>query len=159
MVGQRVDHNLRDNTADTVAPRGLLHARGDVDRIAIDADRAPRVTLLVTGDARSHYLDAGATMLARSLNKLEHQDFGYPVPGRLLVSMNSAPPTYTPEKLTSLYREMQQRLLSIPGVRGGGLAMYNPLTDNWGELIMVEGHEAPKFNENAGSSMTSGTEP
>ena len=30
--------------------------------------------------------------------------------------------------------------------------MYNPLTDNWGELILVAGHPAPKFNEEAGAS-------
>ncbi len=30
--------------------------------------------------------------------------------------------------------------------------MYNPLTDNWGELIMISGHPAPKMNEEAGAS-------
>jgi predicted permease len=30
--------------------------------------------------------------------------------------------------------------------------MYNPLTDNWGELIMVAGHPPGKFNEESGSS-------
>ncbi len=30
---------------------------------------------------------------------------------------------------------------------GIGLALYNPLTDNWGELILVAGHPAPKLNE------------
>jgi len=30
--------------------------------------------------------------------------------------------------------------------------MYNPLTDNWGELIMVAGHPAAKLNEEAGAS-------
>jgi predicted permease len=133
----------RTDPADAL--RGSARSTGDHSSFA-------RKALLILQATLSVVLVAGATMLARSLNKLEHQDFGYPVPGRVLVSMNSAPPTYTAEKLTSLYREMQQRLLSIPGVRGGGLAMYNPLTDNWGEFIMVEGHEAPKFNENADSS-------
>jgi predicted permease len=30
--------------------------------------------------------------------------------------------------------------------------MYNPLTDNWGELIMVAGHPASKLNEESGAS-------
>src|SRR5215510_6227471 len=30
--------------------------------------------------------------------------------------------------------------------------MYNPLTDNWGELVLVAGHPAPKFSEEAGAS-------
>src|SRR4029453_4612598 len=40
----------------------------------------------------------------------------------------------------------------LPGVRGAGLALYNPLTDNWGELIMVAGHPPAKINEEAGAS-------
>jgi predicted permease len=38
------------------------------------------------------------------------------------------------------------------GVQGSGLALYNPLTDNWGELILVAGHPAPKMSEEAGAS-------
>src|SRR5579864_8971576 len=30
--------------------------------------------------------------------------------------------------------------------------MYNPLTDNWGELIMVAGHPPAKINEESGAS-------
>jgi hypothetical protein len=37
-------------------------------------------------------------------------------------------------------------------VRGAGLALYNPLTDNWGELILVAGHPLPKPDEQAGAS-------
>jgi predicted permease len=40
----------------------------------------------------------------------------------------------------------------LPGVRGSGLALYNPLTDNWGELILVAGHPAPKISDEAGAS-------
>ncbi|HVH88079.1 MAG TPA: FtsX-like permease family protein [Terriglobales bacterium] len=133
----------RTNPADAL--RGSARTTGDHSSFA-------RKALLVLQATLSVVLVAGATMLARSLNRLENQDFGYQVPGRVLISLDSPPPTYTPEKLASLYHQMEQRLLSIPGVRGGGLALYNPLTNNWGELIMVEGHEAPKFNENAGAS-------
>ena len=133
----------RTNPADAL--RGSARSTGDHSSFA-------RKALLILQATLSVVLVAGATMLARSLNRLENQNFGYQVPGRVLISLNSPPPIYAPEKLASLYREMEQRLLSIPGVRGGGLAMYNPLTNNWGELIMVEGHEAPKFNENAGAS-------
>jgi predicted permease len=54
--------------------------------------------------------------------------------------------------LAVLYRELEDRLNRLPGVRGSGLALYNPLTDNWGELIYVAGHPAPKMDEEAGSS-------
>jgi predicted permease len=54
--------------------------------------------------------------------------------------------------LSALYRELEDRLNRLPGVRGSGLALYNPLTDNWGELIYVAGHPAPKMDEESGSS-------
>jgi predicted permease len=37
-------------------------------------------------------------------------------------------------------------------VQNSGLALYNPLTNNWGEIIMVAGHPPGKLNEEAGSS-------
>ena len=52
----------------------------------------------------------------------------------------------------ALYREIESRLNRLPGVRGSGLALYNPLTDNWGELILVSGHPPPKMSEEAGAS-------
>ncbi len=52
----------------------------------------------------------------------------------MLVALNRPPATYTPERLAALYRDVEERLTRLPGVRGAGLALYNPLTDNWGEL-------------------------
>jgi len=111
-----------------------------------------RKALLVVQAALSVVLVAGATMLARSLNKLEHQDFGYQVEGRVVVDMNNPPASYTQPKLAALYRQFEEELNGLPGVQGSGLALYNPLTDNWGELIMVAGHPAAKLNEEAGAS-------
>ena len=37
-------------------------------------------------------------------------------------------------------------------MKGAGLALYNPLTDNWGELVLVSGKPQPKLNEEAGAS-------
>src|SRR5258708_8234170 len=88
-------------------------------------------------------------MLARSLNKLERQDFGYQVQGRVVVDINNPPASYTQPKLAALYRQLEEQLNRLPGVQGSGLAMYNPLTDNWGELIMVAGHPPGKFSEEA----------
>jgi len=108
--------------------------------------------LLIAQATLSVVLVAGATLLARSLSKLESQDFGYALRGRVAVSMHNPPSTYTLPKLNSLYRSLQARLERIPGVRSSGFALYNPLTDNWGELIYVAGHPAPKMDGNAGSS-------
>ena len=121
--------------------------RGTKDRSSFT-----RKALLVVQATMSVVLVAGATMLARSLNKLEHQDFGYQVQGRVEVDMNSPPASYTQPQLAALYRQLEERLKQMPGVQGAGLAMYNPLTDNWGELIMVAGHPAGKLNEESGAS-------
>src|SRR5713226_2714673 len=121
--------------------------RGTQDRSSF-----ARKALLVVQATLSVVLVAGATMLARSLNKLEHQDFGYQVQNRVEVSMNRPPATYTQPQLASLYRQLEEQLNRLPGVQGSGLALYNPLTDNWGELIMVAGHPPAKLNEESGAS-------
>ena len=127
------------------ALRGAGRSTGDHSSFA-------RQALLIVQATLSVVLVAGATMLARSLNKLENQDFGYQVDGRVVVSLNRPPASYTLPKLTALYRQIEERLNRLPGVTGSGLALYNPLTDNWGELILVQGHPAPKMGEGAGAS-------
>ncbi len=117
-----------------------------------DRSSFARKALLVVQATLSVVLVAGATMLARSLNKLERQDFGYQVQGRVVVDMNNPPASYTQPKLAALYRQLEEQLNRLPGVQGSGLAMYNPLTDNWGELIMVAGHPPGKFSEESGAS-------
>jgi predicted permease len=121
-------------------------------RSTSDHSSFTRKVLLVVQATLSVVLVAGATMLGRSLNKLEHQDLGYQVQGRVIVALNRPPATYSIEKLQAVYRAVEQRLDALPGVRGSGLAMYNPLTDNWGELVLVQGHPMPKMGEQAGAS-------
>jgi len=121
--------------------------RGTQDRSSF-----ARKALLVVQATLSVVLVAGATMLARSLNKLEHQDFGFQVQNRVEVNMNRPPATYTLPQVAALYRQLEGQLNRLPGVQGAGLALYNPLTDNWGELIMVAGHPPAKLNEESGAS-------
>src|SRR5580765_3922710 len=121
-------------------------------RSTSDHSSFTRKALLVVQATLSVVPVAGATMLGRSLNKLENQDFGYQVQNRVVVSLNSPPATYTQDQLRSLYRQLEERLTRIPGVQGAGLALYNPLTDNWGELVLVAGHPAPTSGQNAGAS-------
>ncbi len=107
---------------------------------------------LVGQAALSVVLVAGATMLTRSLSKLERQDFGFRNDGLITVSLNPPPRTYTQERLDALYRDLQDRLERVPGVERASLALYAPLTDNWGELIFVDGHPPAGMNENSNSS-------
>jgi len=117
-----------------------------------DRSSFARKALLVVQATLSVVLVAGATMLARSLNKLEHQDFGYQLQGRVEVDINNLPASYTQPRLQALYRQLEEQLNRLPGVQGSGMALYNPLTDNWGELIMVAGHPAGKFDGESGAS-------
>jgi predicted permease len=109
-------------------------------------------SLLVLQAALSVVLVAGATMLGRSLNNLEHQDFGFRAEGRVLVAIRTPRADYTTPRLTALYRDIERRLKALPGVEGAGLALYNPLADNWGEMVFVAGHPPAQMNGESGAS-------
>jgi predicted permease len=127
------------------ALRGAGRSTGDRSSFARNA-------LLVVQATLSVVLVAGSTMLARSLGNLERQDFGYEIADRILVQLNRPPATYTGEKLAAVYRDIEERLGQLPGIEGTGLALYNPLTDNWGELVLIGGRPAPQPSEQSGAS-------
>ena len=139
------------------APAWLATRTNPVDalrgsgRSTSDHSSYARTALLVVQATLSVVLVAGATMLARSLSKLEQQDFGFQVQNRIVVSLNRAPATYTLPKLAALHRQLEDRLNRLPGVQGSGLALYNPLTDNWGELVLVAGHPPPPSGQGGAS--------
>lgn len=132
-------------TSPLEALRGAGRSSGDHSSLA-------RRALLIVQAALSVVLVAGAAMLARSLDKLEHQQFGFRTGGRVLVSLNHPPSSYTLAQLAALYGRIEEGVNRVPGVTGSGLALYNPLTDNWGELILVSGHPIPRMNGEAGAS-------
>jgi predicted permease len=111
-----------------------------------------RKALVVLQAAVSVVLVVGSLLLARSLANLQNQDFGFPLAGRVLVQLNRAPASYPPAKLDALYRDVEDRLKRLPGVRGGGLALYNPFTDNWGEGVLIAGKPLPKPGTPSGAS-------
>jgi predicted permease len=133
----------RTDPADALRGTG----RGNTDRSSF-----ARKALLVVQATLSVVLVAGATMLGRSLNKLEHQDFGFKVSNRVEVAVLQPPWTVPLTNQLARYRQLEDNLNRIPGVEHGDLAMYNPLTDNWGELIMVAGHPPGQINEESGAS-------
>ena len=110
-----------------------------------------RTALLIVQLSISVAVVAGATMLGRSLANLQHQELGYKVQGRVLVSLKRLPSTYTPERLSTLYRDIERRLTSLPGVRGAGLALSSPLFSSWSETILVAGHPPNPSSEASAS--------
>jgi predicted permease len=111
-----------------------------------------RRALLIVQAGLSVVLVAGSTMLARSLGNLEGQDFGFEIEGRVLVGLNRPPADYSGAKLATLYRDLDERLNRLPGVRATGLALYNPLTENWSEGVLVAGHPPPKPGDQSDAS-------
>ncbi len=110
-----------------------------------------RTALLIVQASLSVAVVAGSTMLGRSLVNLQSQDFGYDVQERVLIGLKRLPSTYTPQQLSTLYRDVEQRLAGLPGVRGAGLALYNPLAGNWGESVVVAGRPPNASGESAAS--------
>jgi len=131
-------------------PADALHG---ANRATREASSLPQKLLVIGQAALSLVLLACAGLLVTSLRNLEHQDFGFEVPNRVLVEMNSPMPSYSQEHLQALYRAVEDRLLQLPNVDSVSLALYSPLSfDNWGEFIAVEGKGDPKPSDESGSS-------
>jgi predicted permease len=121
-------------------------------RTAGDRASVARTALLVVQATLSVVLVAGSTMLGRSLGNLQGQNFGFARDGRVIVSVGRPSAEITGERLTALYRDLEGRLERIPGVTAASLALYNPLTNNWGEGILIAGKPAPAPGEQTGAS-------
>jgi hypothetical protein len=74
-------------------------------RSACDGSSFIWTGLLVVQATWSIVLVVAPTMLARSLDKFEQQEFGFQVPGRVVVPLSRPPACYTFPKVTALCRE------------------------------------------------------
>jgi predicted permease len=83
---------------------------------------------------------------------MQNQDFGYQTDRRVTIALSAPFNSYPQLKLDAMYRDLQQRLANIPGVKRAALAQYTPLQDNWGEMVIREGRGMPNMNEQIGSS-------
>ena len=111
-----------------------------------------RKALLVVQATLSVVLVAGATMLARSLNKLEHQDFGYQVQGRVVVvAAKSACDLHAAEIAGALSAAGGA---ARPPARRARLraGAVQPAHRQLGRADLVAGHPAPKMSEEGGAS-------
>lgn len=113
-------------------------------RSTTDRSRVPQRALLVLQAALSLVLLVGAGLATESLRNLENQRFGFKTAGRLVVRVDSDLGGYAPERLPSLYQELQERLRAIPGVQSASLSMYSPMErSNWADPISIAGHPTP----------------
>ena len=122
------------------------------NRTTRDRASLSQKVLVIVQATISVVLLAGAGLLTHSLAKLQDQDFGYQTDHRVTIALTAPYSSYTNPKLDAMYRELQDRLAHIPGVERAALAQYTPLQDNWGEMVIRQGHGMPNMNENVGSS-------
>ena len=140
------------------APAWLTSHANPVDalrganRSTRDSSSLSQKILVIVQATFSVVLIAGAGLLIRSLQNLQHQDFGYETDHRVAISLTGPYSSYPKPKLDAMYRELQDRLAHLPGVKRAALALFTPLQDNWGELPIREGHGMPAANEDMGSS-------
>ena len=140
------------------APAWLTSHANPVDalrganRSTRDSSSLSQKILVIVQATLSVVLIAGAGLLTRSLQNLQHQDLGYETDHRVAISLTGPYSSYPQPKLDAMYRELQQRLAHIPGVSRAALALYTPLQDNWGEIPIREGQGMPDVNGRVGSS-------
>jgi len=100
----------------------------------------PQKMLVVVQAALSLVLVAGAVLMVQSLRKLEHQNFGFRSDHRYIVRVGRAFHDYPLEKREGAYRELWQRMNSIPGVITASYSMYSPMEgNNWSTSIYMPG--------------------
>jgi predicted permease len=125
--------------------------RGSSRSVAGGGSWAQRA-LVIAQAAMSLVLLSAAALLGQSLRNLQHQNFGFEMQGRYLASVNPFLGTYKPEQLEPLFRQINDRLRKIPGVRMAASVLYAPMSgDSWNEGIRVAGRPEPPAKEDTGA--------
>jgi len=109
-------------------------------------------SLVIAQATMSLVLLSAAALLSQSLRNLQHQNFGFETQDRYIAWINPILGNYKPEELLPLFRQIDDRLLQIPGVRMVAPALYAPMTgDSWNDGIRIEGRPEPPAKEDTGS--------
>ena len=120
---------------------------------SIGAGRSWAQKLLVVAQITvSIVLLSAAALLGRSLRNLEHQNFGFETQDRYIAWINPMLGNYKPEQLETLFRQIDDSLLRIPGMRMVAPALYAPMTgDSWNDGVRIEGRPEPSPKEDTGA--------
>ncbi len=105
-------------------------------------------SLVIAQLAVSVVLLSSAALLGKSLENLEHQNFGFETKDRYIAWINPSLGNYKPEQMEPMFRQIDERLLQIPGMRMVAPALYAPMTgDSWNDGIRIEGRPEPDAKE------------
>lgn len=119
-----------------------------VNRATRDRSSLPQRSLIVLQVTLSMVLLAGALLMTQSLRNLEHQNFGLTTANRYVVSIDPKGVGYTLDRLPALYREIEDRFATLPGIANVSLVRYIPLGGNmWGSCVVPQGSPTPGPND------------
>ena len=109
-------------------------------------------SLVIAQIAVSIVLLSSAALLSKSLRNLEHQNFGFETKDRYIAWINPMLGNYKLEQMGPMFRQINDRLLQIPGMRMVAAALYAPMTgDSWNDGIRIEGRPEPGAKEDTGA--------
>jgi predicted permease len=124
-----------------------------VNRSTRDRSSLPQKSLVIFQAALSLVLLAGAILMTKSLANLEHLKLGVTTSNRYVLHFDPAGAGYTVDRLPALYRQIEDRFATLPGMANVSMALYSPLeNDNWGECVIQQGHRMPGPNDKCGST-------
>lgn len=113
----------------------ILRGSGEADGAAgskLSRRVSSRGVLVVGQVALSIVLLIGATLLIRSLARVYRVDPGFQTTGLLTARIALSPTRYdTDQKKSAFYRELVERIQSLPGVRAATVSLTLPMTDTW----------------------------
>lgn len=109
-------------------------------------------SLVIAQAAMSLVLLSAAALLGQSLRNLQHQEFGFETPGRFIAWIDPSLGNYKPEQMEPMFRQIDERLQQIPGVRMVAPVLYAPMSgDSWNNGVRVQGQPEPDAKEDTGS--------
>lgn len=101
--------------------------------------------LVVAQVAVSLVLLVGAGLFARSLIKLQQEDLGFNRDNVLLTSVDTRLAGYKPDELSGVYRQLYERLSTLPNVRSATMASYSPMAGtSTNSTVTVRGYTSNK---------------
>jgi macrolide transport system ATP-binding/permease protein len=109
-------------------------------RATVGAASLLQRSLVVVQAALSLVLLVGAGLFSQSLSNLENTDLKLQSKNRYIVHFNPQAAGYSQTQVEDLYRTIEQRFHSLPGVVDVGISSYTPMEDNnngWG--VQVQG--------------------
>jgi len=117
--------------------------RGSTRSVAGGRSWAQR-SLVIAQAAMSLVLLSAAALLGQSLRNLQHQKFGFETQGRYIAWIDPMLGNFKPERMEPMFRQIDDRLREIPGVRMAAPALYAPMTgDSWNNGVRIEGQPEP----------------